>query len=277
MLSVVPGCRASTDALGPRGGPAGPDVGPFVETIPGTQVRLQLLPVPAGAAPFTAEGELREVDVGPFWMSATEVPWEAYDALTFGGPSEGGEVDAESRPSKPYISMDRGYGHEGYPVISVSLHGANTFCEWLTRTTGRRYRLPTEAEWEYVCRAGSETRWASGDDEDRLADHAWFRANAERKTHPVGTKLPNAWGFFDMHGNAAEWCRVGDGGVVRGGSFKDRAADVASSARREPSAAWNASDPQIPKSKWWLADAGFIGFRVVCEGPAPAAEGAEEE
>jgi formylglycine-generating enzyme required for sulfatase activity len=101
----------------------------------------------------------------------------------------------------------------------------------------------------------------------RLLDrYAWTWENADDQTHPVGKKAPNAWGIYDMLGNAAEWCRGTDGRpVVRGGSYLDRAARMGCSTRAVQTPAWNASDPQNPKSRWWLADGPFVGFRVVCE------------
>lgn len=234
---------------------------PFAETIAGTALTIEMLPVPSS----TPAG-------APLWMSATEISWDAYDAFVFklDVPSSAAPaaVDALARPSQPYILMDRGFGHAGYPAISVNHTGAAAFCAWLSHKTGRKYRLPTEDEWERACRAGASGAWCTGDDAAALGDVAWFKGNAERKTHPLRAKAPNAWGFYDMHGNAAEWCTAADGGpVVRGGSYRDTAEGLRASARVEPQRAWNASDPQLPKSKWWLADGGFIGFRIVCEAP----------
>jgi formylglycine-generating enzyme required for sulfatase activity len=240
---------------------------PYVERIAGTTVSIAMVPVP------------RAVDegTGGLWMSATEITWDAYDVLVFGldrergGPDgTGGGPDGFARPSKPYITMDRGFGHAGHPAISVSLEGAEAFCAWLSAKTGRRYRLPTEAEWERACRAGSRGAWCCGDDAADLDHYAWHAGNAGGTTHPVGEKRANALGLYDVHGNAAEWCLAAGGGktrgVVRGGSYKDGADGVRADARVEPSPAWNASDPQIPKSRWWLADAGFVGFRIVGDG-----------
>ena len=175
------------------------------------------------------------------------------------------EEDAISRPSRPYGNPDRGFGHEGYPAIGITYYAAEQFCNWLSRKTGRRYRLPTEAEWEYACRAGVLPPGPIKD--KKLLDRiAWFEENSEGKTHRVGEKEPNPWGLHDMLGNAAEWCIGMDGRpVLRGGSYKDPASDVHPAARQYQTPEWNASDPQFPKSKWWLSDAPFAGFRVLCE------------
>jgi formylglycine-generating enzyme required for sulfatase activity len=107
------------------------------------------------------------------------------------------------------------------PVETVSWDDANEFCRRLSalpeeKLAGRGYRLPTEAEWEYACRAGTTTRWSFGDDESRLGDHAWFDGNSGNRTHPVGKKKPSAWGLFDMHGNVWEWCSDWYGDYAKG-------------------------------------------------------------
>src|SRR6266480_3964805 len=106
--------------------------------------------------------------------------------------------DAVSRPTKPYVEMSFGMGRDGYPAISMTQHAANKYAEWLSAKTGEFYRLPTEAEWEYACRAG-------GGDPSPLGDYAWYGANSNDKYHTVATKKPNGWGLYDMLGNVMEW------------------------------------------------------------------------
>jgi len=97
-------------------------------------------------------------------------------------------------------------GDENCPVESVSWKMAVEFCQKLSQRTGQKVRLPSEAEWEYACRAGSTGKYCFGDDESKLGSYAWYNENSEVKTHPVGKKSSNAWGLHDMHGNVWEWC-----------------------------------------------------------------------
>jgi len=242
---------------------------PISETVPGTTVKLSFVPVPAGKVSIADPADAtkkQEVDVRPFYLSTTEVPFDIYDVFVYRleETDQAPGTDATTRPSKPYIPPDRGFGHAGFAAIGMSFKGADEFCAWLSKKTGHKYRLATEAEWEYAARAGASGNY--GVDGAKLAEFAWFKDNADAKTHPIASKKPNAWGLFDMHGNAAEWVVGADGKpVTKGGSFKDDAADLEIADRVKPSAAWNASDPQMPKSKWWLADCSFVGFRIVRE------------
>jgi formylglycine-generating enzyme required for sulfatase activity len=203
-----------------------------------------------------------------FWMSKTEVTWDAYDVFAFKldmtEEQRAKGVDAASRPSNPYGAPDRGMGHQGYPAVSLTYKGADEFCRWLSAKTGKKYRLPTEAEWEHAARAGASS--AGPIPSKELATVAWHWDNADDKTHPVGKLKPNAWGLHDMLGNAGEWCTGKDGKpVLRGGTFADKAADVHAGARALQTPDWNVTDPQNPKSKWWLSDGPFAGFRIIRE------------
>jgi formylglycine-generating enzyme required for sulfatase activity len=242
---------------------------PYVETIPGTSVKLEMIPIPAGMIVFADPGQpnnKRAVAIKPIWMSKTEVTWDEYDVYAFRldlkEEPKVGEFDAVTRPTKPYGAPDRGFGHHGFPALGMTFEAAQAYCRWLSAKTGRHYRLPTEAEWEYACRAGA----AKNPSKETLAAHAWYWDNADDKTHAAGAKQPNEWGLHDMLGNVAEWTVGNDGvPVAAGGSFKDKADKAHCGARARQTPAWNATDPQWPKSKWWLSDAPFVGFRVVCE------------
>ena len=168
-----------------------------------------------------------------------------------------------TRPTKPYVATDRGFGHAGFPAISVSFRGAQSCAEWLSAKTGKKYRVPTLKEWKAACAAARIPA-------DAVGDHAVFAANSavdgEMRTRAVGSKKPDALGCFDLWGNAAEWC-VGDDGkpVSVGGSYRDPLDKVGCDASAAYTPDWNASDPQYPKSIWWLTDAPFAGFRLVRE------------
>ncbi len=229
----------------------------FTESIRGTARTIEMIPVSAlpGASPI--------------WMCKTEIPWEVLDICIYGfdkvdGKSDSPGADAVTRPTKPYIAMDRGFGHAGWPANSVGFKNANTFCEWLSAKSGKHYRLPTVAEWKHACEMGKV-------DPNAVGDFAWFDENSDGTTHKIGSKKADAQGLHDLYGNLAEWCVQPDGsGVVLGGSFREAKDEIGCSASVVDSPKWNRSDPQIPKSIWWLADAGWIGFRVVCDGPAAA-------
>jgi formylglycine-generating enzyme required for sulfatase activity len=187
----------------------------------------------------------------------------------------------------------------GFPANSMSQYAATMYCKWLYKKTGIFYRLPTEAEWEYACRAGATTKYFFGDDEAKLGAYAWYAGNSDNKYHAVKQLKPNAWGLYDMLGNVAEWTldqyydnyfeQVKTNSVnplmqpvkknpitLRGGHFRDGAADVRNASRLKSNPVWNARDPQIPRSKWWNTDAPFIGFRVVRPYKQPTAEEADK-
>lgn len=247
---------------------------PFTLTLPGSTVKYEMVPIPAGRITIRDEsGQAKTVEVGPMWIGATELPWELFDPYVFGpGNTNSGQsadaenqADAQTRPSKPYLPPDRGFGHEGYAAISMTYHSAEVYAKWLGEQTGRRLRLPTEAEWEYAARAGAKGKYCFGDDPAGLDEYAWFSENTDWAPMPVGKKKPNAWGLYDVHGNVAEWCDGLDKvPVACGGSYLDEADGLTFSSRQHQESDWNMSDPQIPKSPWWLADCDFVGFRLVC-------------
>ncbi|WP_020507876.1 pilus assembly protein PilP [Lamprocystis purpurea] len=144
-------------------------------------------------SPYDDEKPAHPVRVGAFSIGQYPVTFAEYDRFCAAMGRE--------------TPQDQGWGRDRQPAINVSWDEAQAYCVWLSGETGETYRLATEAEWEYACRAGSQTRWSYGDEESRLGDYAWFSKNSGRKTHPVGEKLPNAWHLHDMHGNVWEWCQ----------------------------------------------------------------------
>ena len=236
--------------------------------VSGTTVSFDLAEIPAGT--IELDGEIHEV--GPFWAGTTEVTWDLYDIFLFrldeteGAPTPGADsagADAVSRPSKPYVPPDRGYGHAGYPAMGMTRLAATRFCEWLSKKTGETYRLPTRAEWVHLAEADAGTPLAATN------TASWHEDNGDYTTHPVAKKSPNAWGVFDALGNVGEWVapshgeRPQDIPVAMGGSFLDPPAACTTRTLSAQKPGWNASDPQIPKSAWWLADCDFVGFRVI--------------
>jgi formylglycine-generating enzyme required for sulfatase activity len=280
----------------------------YTETIPGSNMKFDMMPIPAGELVMGSpesekgrspdEGPQHPVKIQPFWMGKTEVTWDEYDlywkkeeeAKRPENPKpQDKEADAVSRPTPPYADETFGHGREGQPVLCITHHAAMEYCRWLSAKTGKIYRLPTEAEWEYACRAGTKTAYFFGDDPSKLGEYAWFAGNSEEVTHKVGQKKPNPWGLHDMLGNVAEWCLdhykkdsystfptdkltlepclvpTADrfSHVARGGSWADEPPRLRSAARRGSDKSWIKRDPQRPQSIWWLTDAEFVGFRVV--------------
>ena len=217
----------------------------YTDSVPGTLVRFEMVRIPGS----------------PLWIGRTEVTWDLYDAFALSRPDSSEQrvaADAVARPTRPYGAPDYGWGHAGFPVISVAYTAAEAFCEWLSAKTGKRYRLPTDDEWGRAASAA-----ASG---KNVIDLSWHAENAAGTTHAVGRKPTDALGLHDLFGNAAEWVTVGSGKpAVRGGSFRDAAQAVGPAARAVQTDAWNERDPQIPQSRWWMSDAPFVGFRIVRE------------
>lgn len=297
------------------------DMKAYAELIEHMDVTIDMVRIPSGAFLMGSpdrevdrnddEGPQHEVKVGPFWMSRCEITWDAYEVWMFDldiQRREFAKTDANERdkaadeyqlsqPTEPYTDMTFGMGKRGYPAICMTQFGGRIFCKWLTEKTGRYYRLPTEAEWEYACRAGTSSAYHFGDDPDDLDDYAWYFDNSDEQYHKIGEKKPNPWGLYDMHGNVSEWVldqyttdffgkfagKVADNPlvtpktvyprVVRGGSWDDDPEMLRSATRFESTEDWSAQDPQIPKSVWYHTDAMQVGLRIV----RPLVEPSEEE
>jgi len=254
----------------PTTGPVGFSV--YIERVPKTLVKFEMLPIPAGKFPFSPDGKIppTATDIKRFWMAKTECTWDDFDVFMYQTDLSEKErwllrrADARTRPSLPYENPSQGFGREGYPAITMTAHSATMYCHWLTEKTGRKYRLPTEAEWEYACRAAGLAVQLNA---KQLDQAAWHDGNSENATHQVAQKAPNRWGLYDMLGNAAEWCTPMQGTlpVLRGGSFQTKPAEISCLTREPFNETWRIRDPNDPKSKWWLSDAPFAGFRVVAE------------
>jgi formylglycine-generating enzyme required for sulfatase activity len=269
-------------------------------TLPGSTITLSMRAIPGGTFAM-GNDEKKNVSVSDFWIGAFEVTHDQF-GIFFKDESltQGSKVDAVTRPTAQYIDLSWNMGKEGgFPVNSMSVDAAMMFCRWLYQKTGVFYRLPTEAEWEYACRAGAKTTYPFGDDEAMLGEYAWHAGNSSEKYQKTGTKKPNAWGLHDMLGNVAEWTLdqyddnyfslIGEQPKdpvippstryprsVRGGSYLDNPADIRPGMRRHSEPIWNQRDPQVPKSRWWLTDGMFVGFRIVRPRVQPSTAEAEK-
>lgn len=285
------------------------DMKPYSEQLEHTGLTLEMVPIPGGTFEMGSpdseedrredEGPQHKVKIDPFWMGKFEITWDQYDAWgeemdvlrrqAFGLEKtvRDLQVDGVTRPTEPYTDMSFSMGKGKKPAICMTQHAARTFCKWLSARTGRYYRLPTEAEWEYACRAGTTTAYSFGDDPEQLDDYAWYFDNSNNAYADVGQKKPNPWGLYDMHGNVAEWVldqyvpdfyakengQVADNPlaipttlyprVVRGGGWDGDAEELRSASREASEEEWKDQDPQEPKSIWYHTDALHVGFRVV--------------
>ncbi len=247
------------------------------------------------------EGPQKTISLSAFWMGAFEVSRDAFDVFYKDEATpQNSVVDAVTRPSQQYIDFSLGMGKEvGYPVNSLSQYAALMYCRWLYSKTGIFYRLPTEAEWEYACKAGTTTAYYFGNDTSQLKNYAWYASNSDNKFQKSGQKLPNAWGLYDMLGNVSEWTldhyneqslekTAADSKdpfaavvaarypkVLKGGGYADDPPLLRSANRIKSEPAWNRRDPQIPKSKWWLTDAPSVGFRIIRPLQQPSAAEAD--
>ena len=283
-----------------------------IKTEDGQKLSLEMVLIPGGSfrmgsAPNEAgreehEGPQYEVRLLPFYLCTTETTLDLFIAYyqetvtakrdyddvqdaKKNAEQAAAEVDAITGPTPVYGDMTMGYDKKN-PAIGMTWHNAATFCRWLSKRTGKTYRLPTEAEWEYACRAGGTSALGFGDDPNRLGEYAWYKANSDIETHQVAKKKPNAWGLYDMQGNVREWVQdfydaawyqqaaktnpavnptgpqTGKVHVARGGDHGSEPAELRCAARAFEDRSWSMNDPQIPKSKWWLPQMDIIGFRV---------------
>jgi formylglycine-generating enzyme required for sulfatase activity len=274
----------------------------YTVTIPNTTVSYGMAPIPSGefvmgssaAGAKPDEQPPHKVKLDAFWMQTHEVTWDSYLMFMFTDQARERDhpdalVDASSRPTAPHLEMSFGRGNNGFPAISMTQHAASKYAQWLSAKTGEFYRLPTEAEWEYACRAGDASV-------SPLDDYAWYRKNSPQggftsgTYHLIGTRKPNAWGLFDMLGNVMEWTldqyapysaadqqnptvesKTAYPHAVRGGSWNDEPAAVTCTARVKSDASWKRQDPQLPKSIWYMTDAQWLGFRLVRPATLPSA------
>jgi formylglycine-generating enzyme required for sulfatase activity len=296
----------------------------YLETIKGepgndavkdAQAKWEMVAIPGGTflmgSPASEpgrqadEGPQHWVTIRPFWMGKTEVTWDEYElfqkemGVEHWSENEKrlkADADAFTGPTLPYVDQYYGHGSGENPALCMTHHAASSYCRWLSKRTGKVYRLPTEAEWEYACRAGTTTAYFFGDDPQKLGEYAWYMKNAaptpDDDPHPrkVATRKPNPFGLYDMYGNVYEWCldhydkdfyktmpmtkpAIGPVKIptdkrfahaVRGGCWHDEEpALFRSAARLASSIKWIEVDPQRPQSVWWLTQWDYVGFRIV--------------
>ena len=305
----------------------------FTERIPGTTVSFGMKAIPGGSfrmgsppdEPFRREdeGPVRNVTLSSFFIGEAEVTWDMYWAFYAETMSEGRtppelvyannsdpDVDAISGPTPPFGIPDQGWGGGDRPAITMTHYAAETFCQWLSKKTGKKYRLPTEAEWEYATRGGTETPYFFPGDPKKFSNEGFWRKlfkadtagiaryvvyvnDSKNRTGEPSAVQPNPFGLKNTLGNVMEYCadwyapdaysKMPDGAidpkgpaggeehVVRGGAFTDDASVLRSAARSHTRhKEWLKTDPQQPQSIWWYSDIRAIGFRVVCEYDDPA-------
>ncbi|MBR5035277.1 MAG: SUMF1/EgtB/PvdO family nonheme iron enzyme [Bacteroidales bacterium] len=298
----------------------------FTETVPGTVCAINMIAIPGGTFEMGSpdkeplrnadEGPVRKVTVSDFFMAEVEVTWTQYWSFFMETQSPGRtapekiyanntrtDIDAVSGPTPPYGAPDQGWGKGDRPAITMTHYGAEVFCQWLSLKTGRKYRLPTEAEWEYAARGGTSSpyyfegspkKFTDGflrsADTTVIASNVIYAGNSRNRTALPESVKANPFGLKNMLGNVLEYCsdwyaedaysQMADGAidptgpasgseyVVRGGNYLSDAAGVRCAARAHTQHDdWLRTDPQVPKSIWWYSDIKGIGFRVVCEVP----------
>ncbi|WP_034044574.1 formylglycine-generating enzyme family protein [Wocania ichthyoenteri] len=270
----------------------------YSQDLKGEKITIEMIAVKGGAFLMGAntndttrkddEKPSHDVEIDDFWMGKYEITWEQYDAFVFGEFEQEQfkdknklndlGIDAVSGATPPYVDMSFNMGKETHPAVNMTQYAAIMYCKWLTSKTGVFYRLPTEAEWEYVCKKGKT------DEDSNLKSVAWFDENTNDKYEKTGIKKANMLGIHDLLGNVSEWVMDQYDAnyyktspknnpwnkpselyprVVRGGSWKDTKDKLCCTARGLSKQKWKRRDPQIPKSNWWHTNAPFVGFRVV--------------
>lgn len=267
----------------------GQEIKTYEQQIKGTSVTFKMIAIPSGTFEIGSKSIMADNDESPqkqikmsaFWMSEHEVTFEEWDAyFKDNSIPQSKDLDGVTRATPQYIDLTWGMGRDAkHPVNSMSQQAAMMYCKWLYTNAGIFYRLPTEAEWEYACKAGGK-----GPDPAKLTEAAICKDNSNGKFQLVKSKQPNAWGLYDMLGNLSEWTldqydpayysKIGATDpitvpgpkyprTVRGGSFQDDATALRCSNRIPSDPRWNQRDPQVPKSRWWLTDGMFVGIRLV--------------
>ena len=255
----------------------------ITQKISGTKLSFELSAIPGGAFTWNE----KDIAIDEFYCATTEMTHDIFVIFRRAeldsdksSSSRNYKADAITRPSPPYEDLTKGMGDKGgFPAVSMTQQSALRFCRWLYFKTGEFYRLPTEAEWTYLLLL----------DKDHTADEefAWMKENSNGKYHKVARKTPNVFGLYDLYGNVLEWTMdqwstepLGKEDatllsnpweiptrrnyrVLKGGSFMDQKAETGPFVRYKSQKKWQERDPQIPKSRWWLTDGPFVGFRVV--------------
>jgi hypothetical protein len=231
-------------------------------------VKIAGTPLSFAVVNLPGEGAVPPLAVGKF-----EVTWAEFDAFFESADQQ--KVDGLTRPTKAktffgQVGCPEHFLEAKKPVINLRWHSAMAYCDWLTAKTGRKFRLPTEVEWERFARAGEAGKAPAG-----LAAQAWHKENSEDRSHVGGENKPNAWGLHDTMGNVLEYCLepmdgVAWGPVLRGAAWNTPAAEVDFKARHRVPQAWFEEDPNRPRSTWWLTSVYHQGIRVVSPGGADA-------
>jgi len=290
---------------------------PYTLTIPGTDVTLEMIPIPGGQFMMGSpadevgraedEGPQVKVIAEPMWVAKREITWAQYKPYMYlygifkefeskgeRKVTEENRVDAITAPTELYDpTFTFEYGEEdNQPAVTMTQYSAQQYTKWLSRVTGQQYRLPTEAEWEYAARGGTQTAYSFGDSDEKIDEYAWSFDNSGLEAPMVGGKKPNPFGLYDMHGNVAEltvneytedgyaryvdkqpvraaemvvWPEWAYPVVARGGSWEMESDQLRSASRlASDDEVWKEDDPNFPKSPWWFTNdpARGVGFRL---------------